>query len=87
MGNCDSTIDNHLLKNNSQKVITKDYREFSSHFSSSSLTTLNSDIFNKKDIPLQHKKNNSTKNVNPLENKQYLLSESISKREDITKKI
>ena len=84
MGNCDSTTENHRLIYNSQQVRTKDYGEFSSNFSSSSLPTVTSSTFNKKDIHLPYKKNNSTKNTNLFENKQYLLSETISKREDIT---
>ena len=84
MGNCDSITENYALKYNSQKVITKDDREFPSNFSSSSLPAVTSSTFNKKDMPHQHKKNNSTEKTNPFDNKQYLLSETISKREDIT---
>ena len=85
MGNCDSSIENHL-KHNSKQEIRKDYGEFPSNFSSSSLPTLSSSLFDKKDSHHQHRKNNSTEKMNSLDNRQYLLSESISKREDITKK-
>ena len=88
MGNCDSSLENLRLKHNSKQNIKKDYGEFPSNLSSTTLPSVSASYFNEKDVPLprQLKKNNSTEKNNLLENKQYLLSERIAKREDITKK-
>ena len=86
MGNCDSSTENIRLKHNSRLNLTKDYDEFHSNFSSSSLLTVSTSYSSQKYIPNHIKKNNSTERGNPMQNNQYLLSERISKREDITKK-
>ena len=83
MGTCDSSIQNRKLisKNNISNNI-----ETSEYFSSSSLPTISSSVFSQKNISHINKKHNSTDKTNPLEDKQYILSERIAKREDITKK-
>ena len=86
MGNCDSSTENNRLKNKSKLNLTKDYYEFPSNFSSSSLPCINSSYFSHKNYMPNLKKNNSTEKTTPLENKQYFLPERIAKREDITKK-
>ena len=85
MGTCDTSTENRL-RLNTKKEIPKDYGEFPSNFSSTSLPSVSSSFYEKKDNHFQHKKNNSTERMNPLDNKQYILSERIAKREDITKK-
>lgn len=81
MGNCDSSNENRSKLDRS-----KIYGEYPSNCSSTSLPTLSSSYFNQKDVPTHLKKHSSTEKTNPLKNKQYLLSERIAKREDITKK-
>ena len=86
MGSCDSSERNIHLKENLSQDRTKLYGEFPSNFSSSSLPTMSSSFsINQKKSEI-HKKNNSFATANSLENKQYLLPESICKRQDITKK-
>ena len=89
MGNCDSSIESMRLKHSSRQNISKDYKVFSSNFSSSSLPSVSSS-FNmnqeSQESSHNHKRNNSIVKNNPLSNKQYLLPERIAKREDITKK-
>ena len=83
MGTCDSSIQNRKLiskSNISNNIETSEY------FSSSSLPTISSSVFSQKNISHINKKHNSTDKTNPLEDKQYILSERIAKREDITKK-
>ena len=85
MGNCDSSNENR-----SKLERSKFYGEYPSQFqsncSSTSLPSFSSSYSNQKDAPINLKKHNSTEKINPLKNKQYLLSERIAKREDITKK-
>ena len=81
MGNCDSSNENR-----SKLERSKVYGEYPSNFSSTSLPTVSSSYFNQKDSLFHLQKHNSTEKTNPLKNKQYLLSERIAKREDITKK-
>jgi serine/threonine protein kinase len=81
MGNCDSSNENR-----SKLERSKFNGEYPSNCSSTSLPTLSSSYFNQKDAQINLKKHNSTEKMNPLKNKQYLLSERIAKREDITKK-
>ena len=81
MGNCDSSNENR-----SKLERSKVYGEYPSNFSSTSLPTVSSSYFNQKDSLVHLQKHNSTEKTNPLKNKQYLLSERIAKREDITKK-
>ena len=85
MGNCDSSNENR-----SKLERSKFYGEYPSQFqsncSSTSLPSFSSSYSNQKDVPNNFKKHNSTEKINPLKNKQYLLSERIAKREDITKK-
>jgi serine/threonine protein kinase len=81
MGNCDSSNENR-----SKLERSKVYGEYPSNFSSTSLPTVASSYFNQKDSLVHLQKHNSTEKTNPLKNKQYLLSERIAKREDITKK-
>ena len=86
MGSCDSSEENIHLKEDLSQDRTKLYGEFPSNFSSSSLPTMSSSFsINQKKSEI-HKKNNSFTTANSLENKQYLLPESICKRQDITKK-
>ena len=85
MGTCESLTENHL-KLHSKQDIKKYYGEYPSNFSSSSLLCISSTVFNKQNNPHSYKKNNSIEKNTPLDNRQYLLSERISKREDITKK-
>ena len=81
MGNFDSSNESR-----SKLERSKVYGEYPSNFSSNSLPTVSSSYFNQKDSLIHLKKHNSTEKTNPLENKQYLLSERTAKREDITKK-
>ena len=86
MGNCDSSTENIRLKRSLRQENIKNYREFPSNLSSSSLPTVSSTFSIKQESSHFHKKNNSIEKNNPLNNKQYLLPERIAKREDITKK-
>ena len=81
MGSCDSSIESRKKHFSKQSL-----NEFSSNFSSSSLPNISSSVFSLKNNPHHFKKNNSTEKVNPLENKQYILPETIAKREDINKR-
>ena len=86
MGNCDSSTENIRIRNNPKQKMKKNYGISPSYYSSSSLPSITSSFFNQKDRPRHLKSNNSTEVTNPLENKQYILSERIAKREDINKK-
>ena len=86
MGNCDSSTENIRIKNNPKQEMKKNYGILPSYYSSSSLPNITSSFFNQKDRPRHLKSNNSTEVTNPLENKQYIFSERIAKREDINKK-
>ena len=85
MGNCDSSTENIRIKNNPKQEMKKNYGILPSYYSSS-LPSITSSFFNQKDRPRHLKSNNSTEVTNPLENKQYIFSERIAKREDINKK-
>ena len=85
MGNCDSSTENIRIKNNPKQEMKKNYGILPSYYSSS-LPSITSSFFNQKDRPHHLKSNNSTEVTNPLENKQYIFSERIAKREDINKK-
>ena len=88
MGSCDSSSES-LRKTNSKYSISSTKNKFTEYNqgSSSSLPNLSSDIFvNGEDNRLNIKKYNSNEETNSVKNKQYILPERISKREDITKK-
>ena len=80
MGNCDSSTENISIRNNPKQKMKKNYGISPSYYSSSSLPSITSSFFNQKDRPRHLKSNNSTEVTNPLENKQYILSERIAKR-------
>ena len=85
MGNCDSSLGN-LRSNNSKYSVSSKNHHFASN-SSSSLPNMTSGFtFNDEKSKLNLKKYNSVKEINSLKNKQYILPETIAKREDITKK-
>ena len=83
MGTCESSIKyskTNISRNNTQNL------KYSENFSSSSLPSISSSVV--PEICDNHiaKKHNSGDRSNPFENKQYILSPKIAKREDITKK-
>ena len=82
MGNCDSSTER---KHISKLSINNDY---STNFSSPSLPSISSSskIIQKSNINNNNKRSNSTEKKLPSKNKQYILSENISKREDISQK-
>ena len=77
MGNCDSSIERRHIKNLS---INNDY---SNNFSSPSLPSISS---SSKIIQKNNKRSNSTEKIFPSKSKEYILSENIAKREDISQK-
>ena len=83
MGACDSSLENH------EKFINSHIsNQFSSEFlSSNSLPSLaNKNLFSKGNNLLSLRKNNSNLSTNSSENIKYILSDTISIRDDVTKK-
>ena len=81
MGNCDSSMENrHKL--NSKISLSNNIGEFSSNSST------NLSISNYSSLNSIHniKKYNSQEKTNPMQSKQYILPETIAKREDVFKK-
>ena len=81
MGACDS-VGNR--KRESSNNLNKE--EFFQNFSSSCLPSISSSVFPQSDNLLISKKHISSEKTNPLQDKEYILPETIAKRGDITKK-
>ena len=83
MGGCDSSMEYH--KNNISKNTIQDLKN-TENFSSSSMPLISSSVLPETNDNLIGKNNNSTDKSNPIEDKQYILSYKIAKREDVLKK-
>ena len=81
MGNCDSSLENRR-KMNSKISISNNMGEFSSNSS----TNLSLSNFSALNNTHNIKKYYSQEKTNPMQNKQYILPETLAKREDVFKK-
>ena len=82
MGACDSINESRIKKLSKNSFLKES--EAHSYFSSSSLPIISPSVFTQK-LPIS-KKHKSIDKLNPLNDKKFILPQSIAKREDITHK-